>query len=204
LEWVIRKATRAARKIPDNWEDLCERSTIRKAHLIKEYDIPSRLYVNSDQTQVVYAPGNKLTYAKIGCQQVSLVGGDEKRAFTVMVSVSNDGLLLPFQAIYEGKTLASIPSATSPHYNDIISTGALLEFSGTSTYWSNMKTMKNFVSNILDPYFNRVRQELGVPLTQKALWQIDVWSVHRSVEFRDWMRNNYPNIILDYVPGGCT
>ncbi|KAF4617264.1 hypothetical protein D9613_005664 [Agrocybe pediades] len=204
LNWVQRKATRAAQKIPDNWEDLCERSTIRKIHLIKEYDIPSRLYVNSDQTQVVYAPGNKLTYADSGSKQVSLVGGDEKRAFTVMVSVSNDGLLLPFQAIYEGKTLASTPSATSPHYNDLINTGALLEFSGTTTYWSNMKTMKNFVCKILNPYFDSVRRDLNLPTTQKALWQIDVWSVHRSVEFRDWMKKNYPNIILDYVPGGCT
>ena len=29
-------------------------------------------------------------------------------------------------------------------------------------------------------------------------------SVHRSEEFRGWMRTNHPNIILDFVPGGCT
>ena len=31
-----------------------------------------------------------------------------------------------------------------------------------------------------------------------------MWSVHRSEEFRGWMKTNHPNIILDFVPGGCT
>ena len=80
----------------------------------------------------------------------------------------------------------------------------LLEFSGTTTYWSNLAMMKSYVKNILDPYFSGVRARLGLPPTQKAVWQIDVWSVHRSKEFRAWMSENYSNIILDYVPGGCT
>ena len=120
LNWGERKATRAAQKIPNDWEEKCEKSFLRKAYSIKEYDIPSALYVNSDQTQVVYAPGDKMTYAERGSKQVSLVGGDEKRAFTVMVSVANDGTLLPFQAIYEGKTAVSTPSKTSLHYTDVV------------------------------------------------------------------------------------
>ncbi|KAE9390981.1 hypothetical protein BT96DRAFT_832660 [Gymnopus androsaceus JB14] len=31
-----------------------------------------------------------------------------------------------------------------------------------------------------------------------------LWAVHHSKEFRSWMRKNHLNIILDYVPGGCT
>ncbi|KAF8800178.1 hypothetical protein BYT27DRAFT_7038673, partial [Phlegmacium glaucopus] len=204
LGWSERKATRAAQKLPQDWEDKCENSFLRKAYSIKEYDIPSGLYVNSDQTQVVYAPGDKMTYAPIGAKQVALVGGEEKRAFTVMVSVANDGTLLPFQAIYEGKTHVSCPSKSAPHYDDMISAGMLLEFSGTQTYWSNMTTMKSFVNNILAPYFDAKRVALHLPPTQKALWQIDVWSVHRSKEFRGWMSANHNNIILDFVPGGCT
>jgi hypothetical protein len=104
LEWSFRKATRAAQKLPEKWEDLCERSFLRKAYIIKEHDIPPELYVNSDQTQVTYAPGDKMTWADTGAKQVSLTKTDEKRAFTVMVSVASDGTLLPFQAIYQGKT----------------------------------------------------------------------------------------------------
>jgi hypothetical protein len=204
LNWAERKATRAAQKIPDDWEDKCEKSFLRKAYSIKEYDIPSSLYVNSDQTQVVFAPGDKMTYAEKGAKQVSLVGGEEKRAFTVMVSVANNGTLLPFQAIYQGKTALSRPSQTAPHFDDVIHAGMLLEFSGTATYWSNQQMMRNFVKKILAPYFDKERAKLGLPHTQKSLWQIDVWSVHRSEEFRNWMQANYNNIILDYVPGGCT
>ncbi|KIM34882.1 hypothetical protein M413DRAFT_44794, partial [Hebeloma cylindrosporum] len=204
LNWSERKATRAAQKIPDDWEEKCEKSFLRKAYSIKEYDIPSALYVNSDQTQVVYAPGDKMTYAPIGAKQVSLVGGDEKRAFTLMVSVANDGTLLPFQAIYAGLSTASRPSKNAPYYNEVINTGMLLEHSGTATYWSNMATMHSFVDNILSPYFAGKRTLLNLPPTQKALWQIDVWSVHRSEEFRGWMSTNHDDIILDFVPGGCT
>lgn len=204
LSWTEWKATRAVQKVPGNWEDQCEKSFLWKAYSIKEYDIIASLYVNLDQTQAVFAPGSKLTYAKIGAKQVSLVGGDEKRAFTMMVSVANNGTLLPFQVIYSGKTQASCPLKNAEYYDDVMKIGMLLEFSGTSTYWSNLNMMKNFVTSILNPYFMNEREKEGLLATQKALWQIDVWSVHQSQEFWDWMSANYPNIILDYVPGGCT
>jgi hypothetical protein len=82
--------------------------------------------------------------------------------------------------------------------------GIKLEPSGTKTYWSNQETMKKFVNDILAPYFEKKKVELSLPSSQKSLWQIDVWSVHRSEEFRGWMGKNHPNIIIDYVPGGCT
>jgi hypothetical protein len=160
--------------------------------------------VNSDQTQVVYAPGDKLTWAETGAKQVPILGGEETRAFTVLVSVACNGTVLPMQAIYGGKTHRSRPSSTSANYNDLISNGFLLQESGTATYWSNLETMKTFVDKILVPYFEKTKADLNLPPSQKALWLIDVWSVHRSKEFREWMRTHHSNIILDYVPGGCT
>ena len=204
LEWSYRKVTRAAQKLPENWEDQCERSVLRKAYIIKEHNIPAELYVNSDQTQVTYAPGDKMTWAETGAKQVSLTNTDEKRAFTVMVSVMSDGALLPFQAIYQGKTSRSCPSPSSPHYQDVLDTGFQLVCSGTDTYWSNQQTMKLFVNDILAPYYDRKKADIGYPPSQKSLWQIDVWSIHRSDEFRKWMKGNHPTIIIDFVPGGCT
>ena len=99
LEWSVQKVTQAAQKLPENWEEQCEMSVSRKMYIIKEEDIPPELYANSDQTHVVYAPGNTLTWAETGAKQVSLVGTDEKQAFTVMVTVASNGTLLPFQAI---------------------------------------------------------------------------------------------------------
>lgn len=82
---------------------------MRKAYQIKEHDIPAPLYINSYQTNAIYVPGDKMTWAKKGSKQVTLVGSEEKRAFTVMVSVTSDGKLLPFQAIYQEKSKVSCP-----------------------------------------------------------------------------------------------
>ena len=204
LKWSRRKGTQAAHKLPNDWEDQVERSFLRKVYLIKEYDLLSSLYVNSDQMQVVYAPSDKMTWAETGARQIDLEGNDEKRAFTVLVSIANDGSLLPFQAIYHGGTTRSCPNVSAPHYDNAIKASFRFEYSGTKTYWSNQKTMQDFVNHILAPYFENAKKKAGRPPEQRCIWQIDVWSVHRSIEFREWMKKNHPTIILDYVPGGCT
>ena len=144
-------------------------------------------------------PGDQLTWAETGAKQIPVLGGEEKRAFTVLVSIACDGAVLPMQVIYGGKTHHSRPSPTSPNYSDLISNSFILQESGTTTYWSNIETMKTFVDKILAPYFKKTKAELKLPPSQKSLWMIDVWSVHRSKEFRDWMGYHHPNIILDYV-----
>jgi hypothetical protein len=196
MGWLRRKATCAAHKLPSDWEDQCERSAIRKAYQLKEYGIPPELYANSDQTQRLFASGDKLTYAETGSKQVSVVGADEKRAFTVMVTVTSAGTLLPFQAIYQGKTERSCPAPTSPNYKDAIDSGFCFEYSGTKTYWANQRTMRLFVDKILAPYFEDTKIKLGYPASQHSLWTIDVWSVHRSDEFLDWMCAQHPTILL--------
>ena len=204
MHWSKRKGTQAAQHLPENWEDICERSFLRDAYIIKEEDIPATLFVNSDQTQAVFAPRDKVTYAATGSKQVQVQGEDEKRAFTVLVSVASDGTALPMQAIYSGKTNRSRPSPNSPHYQDLLEAGFLIEESGTKTYWSNQKTMESFVDKILAPFFEKEKTKLGLPTSQKCLWKIDVWSVHRSKSFRNWLRSKHPTIILSFVPGGCT
>jgi hypothetical protein len=64
--------------------------------------------------------------------------------------------------------------------------------------------MKDFVEHILVPYLTKKKQSLGLPEGQRSLWQIDVWSVHRSLEFRTWMKAHHPNITMHYVPAGTT
>ncbi|PPQ81023.1 hypothetical protein CVT24_013292 [Panaeolus cyanescens] len=204
MEWSKRQATQAAGKLPDDWEEQCTRSFFRKAYSIKEHDIPPELFINSDQTQLVYAPGSKLTWAETGAKQVQVVGVDEKRAITVMVSVACDGTALPLQAIYTGKTEKSLPSPHSPFYDDAIAAGFQFIPSGTGTYWSTVETMQKFVEGVLVPYAKATKARLGLPDHQKLLWNIDVYSVHRSDEFRAYMRVTHQNIIVDFVPGGAT
>lgn len=204
LLWSRRKATRAAHKLPECWEAICEQSLLWKAFSIKEHNIPPGLLVNSDQTQVVYAPGDGMTYAETGSKQINSTDVDEKRVITVMVSVACDGFLLPFQAIYQGMTDRSCPSISAPLYDEAKTLGFVFEASMSKTYWSNQKTMCTSINEILAPYYARRKHELGLPEGQKSLWNIDVWSVHWSEEFWGWMKKIHPNIIMDFVPGGCT
>ena len=146
-----------------------------------------------------------MSWAETGSKQVGLVGMDEKMAFTLVVGVSADGTLLPFQTIFVGKTTTSLPSAPdSPNYSDAINAGFKFEPSGTGTYWSNQRTMRLYINDIITPYFDKKKAENSLPTSQCSLLQLDIWSVYRSEEFRGWMRTHHPTIILNYVPGGCT
>lgn len=95
LDWSRRKGTQAAHKLPDNWENQCKQSVFLKAYNIKEEDITAKLWVNLDQTQGVYAPGDKMTWAQKGSKQVPVHSAEEKRAFTLLVSVASDRTVLP-------------------------------------------------------------------------------------------------------------
>jgi hypothetical protein len=113
--------------------------------------------------------------------------------------------MLPFQAIYHGKTDRSCPNPLkATNYKDAIAAGFRFDPSKSDTYWSNQGTMKLFVNHILAPYFDQMKTRLGLPTVQKSLWVIDCWSVHRSEEFLNWMAQTHPTIIIDFVPGGCT
>lgn len=124
--------------------------------------------------------------------------------FILLVSVTCDGTVLPFQAVYQGLTEQSLPQPSAPCYNDCIKAGFHFEFSGTKTYWSNQKTMRTFADHILAPYFAEAKAKAGCPSSQQTMWQIDVWAVHRSEEFQTWMCENHPTITVIFVPGGCT
>ncbi|PPR03038.1 hypothetical protein CVT26_004573 [Gymnopilus dilepis] len=204
LGWTIRRSTRAGRKIPPNAEDILSKAFLRVAHVVKHEDILSYLIANSDQTQVTLAQGANLTYAKIGSAQVSTLGSDEKRAITVLVTLTNDGTVLPFQAIYKGSTNASLPKKDAKGMQEAVAAGFLFESSKTSTYWSTQATMRNFVEKILAPHFEAVKVRHGLPSCQKSLWLIDCWSVHRSDEFLTWIAVHHSTIIVLFVPAGLT
>lgn len=104
MHWSEHRSTRDGHKIPADWEDQCTKVFLRLVHDVKEYDIPSKLFVNTDHTNMVYAQGTKLTWAPTGSNQVSVHGADEKRAVTLCMSVANSSKLLPIQAVYQGET----------------------------------------------------------------------------------------------------
>ncbi|KAJ7300583.1 hypothetical protein DFH08DRAFT_999627 [Mycena albidolilacea] len=142
----MRKGTKAAQKLPANWEDAYETAFLRHAKLIKDHRIPDALIVNSDQTGIVYLPGSRLTWADRGAKQ--------------------------------GKSSNSTPDAEAPHWSDCNAAGFRFVPSGkTGTHWSNQKTMREFVDDVLAVYFDRQKAALGLNPKRKSLWVIDVWAV---------------------------
>ncbi|KIY48975.1 hypothetical protein FISHEDRAFT_42295, partial [Fistulina hepatica ATCC 64428] len=204
LKWSERSSTRAGQKTPANAHDLLLESALQEAFLIRDFGIPAELRVNTDQTNSPYAHGAKRTWTKSGEKQVTTVGHEEKRAFTLVPSISASGDVLPMQAIYQGQTQKSCPSSEAPHYSEALALGFQFLPSMTNTYWSTLDTMKQLVDDIIAPYFTRRKHELGLPPDQKSIWRIDCWSVHKSPAFHTWLRTMHPNIFLVFVPAGCT
>ena len=132
------------------------------------------------------------------------MGMDEKRAFTLVPSISASGKLLPMQTIFHGQTSASCPSKQERCYTEAEEQGFKFEPSRSHTYWSTQATMQLLVNGIIAPYFDQKKKELGLPSSQCSLWMIDCWSVHKSEEFRSWMKISHPTIIISFVPGNCT
>lgn len=204
LGFSPRRPTRPAQHTPADAQYLGWQLRLRLVHVMDQEFIPIELVVNSDQTQSLYAYGSQLTWAETGSRQVSVVGQDEKRAFTLFVGVSLSGVLLPFQAIYHGQTERSLPRSTAPGYDRAMELGFRFEPSKSDTYWSTQQTMRDYVDHILMPYFESKRVELGLPDHQRFVWLIDCWKVHISREFLGWMKATHPRIQILYVPAGCT
>ena len=200
MGWSLRRSTRPGKKVPDGVTYILSNAFFRLVHTISENSVAIGLTVNTDQTMVTYAAGASETYAPKGSKQVEVVGKDEKRGFTAVVGISMSGEVLPFQAIFSGTTVRSLPSPKARDYEKATKTLKFHFKSGGENHWSTLSTMQSYVQHILVPYFEDHRQDQN----QICIWQIDCWSVHRSEEFRNWMYSTYPWIRIHYVPANCT
>jgi hypothetical protein len=204
LNWTPQVATRAAQKIPVDAKQQCRRTFLRMVHAVLTCGIQhAGLCMNFDQTQIVVQDNRAKTFAKKGSKQVPVVGKEEKRAWTCVVGVVNNGDLLPFQIIVQGATSAVHPQASAPSTSEARATGHDWDHN-PKTYWSNQTTMRHYVMYFIVLYFTRKKEELGYLLDQVCIVLLDVWSVHQSLEFRRWICATYPWLWLIYVPGGLT
>jgi len=119
----------------------------------------------------------------------------------VLGSIAADGVLLPFQVVFQGKTGQVLPK------NAVVVIAALegWHLTHSANHWSTQETMRSFVQKVLHPYFEGKCFDLGLNLLmQRMIWLIDYWSVHISAEFRGFMKENFLHILLLFVPANCT
>ena len=75
----------------------------------------------------------------------------------------------------------------------------------TRNHWSSLASMQDFVAKSIKPWVRAKARELELREEHThCILLIDCWSVHTSEEFRQWMRTEYPNHHLTFVPAGCT
>jgi len=129
------------------------------------------------QMQMVFQMGGGYTFEVVGSSQVPTIGDEEKHAMTIVMAVSGSGDFLALQGILTGKTDQSTPSKDTYLQAEMDKLGFIFEYSDMTIYWSNMKTMKLWVTNILVPYWKSKMMEFNV-LGQECILQLDAWKVH--------------------------
>jgi len=151
-----------------------------------------------DQTGVHLVSASSWTYEMVGSSDVAVVGAEDKRQITVCVSASLRGDLLPLQCIFQGKTARSLPAATAA------SVAARVDITQSVNHWSTQETMQRWITHVLLPHSERMISLHQLDSDAHILLLLDCWAVHKSAEFRDWMKKEHPRIHLVYVPANCT
>ncbi|KAH9914425.1 uncharacterized protein B0H18DRAFT_1216055 [Fomitopsis serialis] len=177
--------------IPDNADELCERTFFRIIHAVVMYDIPPSLIIGMDQTGVMVLPNNNTTYEETGVRQVNVVAKDEKRAYTLCVATSADGDILPFQQVWSGQTVKSLPDVDADGMDKAQMRGFDFSSAASAKKTSHFSTLKTMKEKILD---------LNLPADQRAILIIDCYPVHTSEEFRVyiWTEFRTPNRVIKH------
>lgn len=143
-------------------------------------------------------PCSSWTYEKLGSSSVAVVGADDKRQITACVASSLDGILLPLQLIFQGKTERCLPPHTAA------SRAARIDLTHSENHWSNQETMQGWVTTVLLPHAHRMIEAHQLDANAHIILLLDAWAVHKSDKFRTWIAEQHPRIHLVYIPANCT
>lgn len=198
LSWRYRKVTCNYDKLPINWEQQGRDMIDRIAVLVKRYKVNKNLIINFDQTGVHFIPKSNSTYETKGARHVSVMGVEDKRQITAIIASSLTGHLLPLQLIFGGSTDKCEPMKS----HRIIK--AQFHVTHSDNHWSTIDTMKEYMERIIQPYISHIINLYNLDRESRAIVLLDCWSVHKSKQFRDYVRRTHPNILLVYIPPNCT
>lgn len=191
--FVRRKATKAARKHPPDFPQLKLAYFDRIKSEITDNDIPMDLLFNWDQTGTKLVPVSNWTMAEEGSKQVPVVGKDDKREITVLLTVTASGHLLPPQVIYQGKTDGCHARITFPDGWHV---------THSESHWSTERTMLDFLDHVIIPYVAATRSKHGLADDHPALAVFDVFAAHRCSSVLKKLQDNHIHQV--FVPAGCT
>jgi hypothetical protein len=198
MQYSWRVRTTPASKLPDDWREKGVEMAKRIAFFMQTYKVHPSLVINMDQTGVHLAPVDSRTYECLGAKEVRLIGAEDKRQITVCIASSLDGDMLPPQLIFQGKTAQCHPPQTAAAKD------AFVHLTHSENHWSNQETMQQYIREVVVPYAERMQLKHTLQNKSHIVLVLDVWAVHKSEEFRRFLRTNFPYIHLVYVPANCT
>lgn len=198
MGWTWRCRTGAASKLPIDWHAQGNKMAQRIAANMEIYEVHPSLVVNMDQTGVHLVPVDNHTYEARGSKDVKVIGAEDKRQITACVASSLDGDLLPLQLIFTGSTAKCLPPSTPA------AIAASVHITHSDNHWSSQETMQQWIKEVLVPYANLRIMQHALPADSKIILVLDVWAVHKSIEFRTFLRTHHPNVQLVFVPANCT
>jgi hypothetical protein len=106
LNWSYKATTTLARKLFQTWEQEGMAMACRVAYLVKVYNIPMCLIVNINQIGVHLVPTRgDWTWETRGAKHVEVLGIEDKRQITIVVSFSTERSLLLYKLCYKGQQI---------------------------------------------------------------------------------------------------
>jgi hypothetical protein len=91
-----------------------------------------------------------------------------------------------------------LPAATAA------SIAARVDITHSVNHWSTQETMQRWITHVLLPHSERMIKLHELDSNAHILLLLDAWAVHKSAEFRGWLKKEHPRIHLIYVPANCT
>ena len=114
LNFVQRKGTKAARKLPENFPEQKELFLSKIEEIVTEKRIPDDLIINVDQTNVYIVPVGDFTLEEKGSKQVPIIGLEDKRQITVLLGCTMSGYFLPLKLSTQAERIRFTRNFHSP------------------------------------------------------------------------------------------
>ena len=160
---------------------------------VKRHKIPDALILNLDQAPSKYATVAQTTLAKKNSKSVVIAGESDKHSITATFAVPFDGTFLPMHLIYGRKTTQSLPK---------FKCRSSFSLSVNPTHNSNENEACKIVEEIIALYVKNVRKRDKLPVDQKVLLIMDVFSGQVTQAVLDILQKE--DILLSRVPAGMT
>ena len=162
--------------------------------LIKWHDIPKELVLNFDQTPLSYITVGNSTLEFEGATSVPVKGKGKGKQITGTFTVSATGRFLPMQLIYAGKTDRCHPIG--------IEFPRGFHITHSPNHWSNEELAIQHISEIVIPYVEKMKEELGLPSDQKSLLIYDVFKGQTTERYKEFIQEN--DLVNVHVPPNLT